>query len=204
MKGLFRIRQRRFRHAVNAMVKAIVEDAYRLGVSKIVLGNLKGIRENNHSRRVNSMINNFWSFDYIVRRFKEKAEEYGIKVEEVSEYKTSSRCPFCASGGVRRHRGLFYCQRCGKAVNADVVGVFNIAKKDGAIIPSPSKDRDNGVVAHPLLLRWNGMRWEPRRAMNDGTDERLRSKNLPNLVVESVKQVIPALSDGVFLREKIT
>jgi hypothetical protein len=39
------------------------------------------------------------------------------------------------------------------------------------IIPSPSfntrKDRDNWVMAHPLLLRWNGMRWEPRRAMNN-------------------------------------
>jgi len=23
------------------------------------------------------------------------------------------------------------------------------------------------VVAHPLLLRWNGMRWEPKRAMNN-------------------------------------
>ena len=24
-----------------------------------------------------------------------------------------------------------------------------------------------GVVAHPLLLRWDGMKWEPRRAMNN-------------------------------------
>jgi len=23
------------------------------------------------------------------------------------------------------------------------------------------------VMAHPLLLRWDGMRWEPRRAMNN-------------------------------------
>jgi transposase len=26
------------------------------------------------------MINNFWSFNYIIRRFREKAEEYGIEV----------------------------------------------------------------------------------------------------------------------------
>ena len=36
----YRIRQRRFRHAVNAMVKAIVEFAVQLGVSKIILGRL--------------------------------------------------------------------------------------------------------------------------------------------------------------------
>ena len=43
-RKLYRIRQRRFRHAVNAMVKTIVEDAYQLGISKIVLGRLKNIR----------------------------------------------------------------------------------------------------------------------------------------------------------------
>ena len=71
-------------------------------------------------------------------------------------------------------------------INADVVGVLNIARKYNnnnnnnnnikkktiiTIIPSPSfntrKDRDNWVMAHPLLLRWDGMRWEPRRAMNN-------------------------------------
>jgi len=45
------------------------------------------------------MINNFWSFSYMVRRFKEKAEEYGMEVDEKSEYRTSSECPFCHSEG---------------------------------------------------------------------------------------------------------
>jgi len=62
---------------------------------------------------------------------------------------------------------LFYCPNCDKVMNADVVGVLNIAKKCGSIIPSPSwRDRDNGLVAQPLLLRWNGMKWEPKRVMN--------------------------------------
>jgi transposase len=39
-RKLYRIRQRRFRHAVNAMIKTIVEDAYQLGISKIVLGDV--------------------------------------------------------------------------------------------------------------------------------------------------------------------
>jgi len=52
-------------------------------------------------------------------------------------------------------------------MNADVIGVLNIAKKDETIIPSPSwRDRDNGLVAQPLLLRWDGCRWEPKRAIN--------------------------------------
>jgi IS605 OrfB family transposase len=64
------------------MIKQIVEDAHQLGISKIVLGKLKGIRNNSHNGKANAMINNFWSFNYIVKRFKEKAEEYGIKVEK--------------------------------------------------------------------------------------------------------------------------
>ena len=149
------------------MVKVIVEDASQLGISKIILGNLRGIRNISHNNnKTNSMMHNFWSFQYITQRFREKAKEYGIKVVEVNEYETSSKCPFCSSRGVRKHRGLFYCPECGKAVNADVVGVLNIAKKCGTIIPNPSWDRDNGLMAQPLLLRWNGMRWEPKRAMN--------------------------------------
>jgi len=168
LRKLYRIRQIRFRHAVNAMIKRIVEEAHQLGTSKIVLGRLKSIRDNSHnSAKANAMINNFWSFNYIVRRFREKAEEYGIKVREAREYRTSSECPFCHSRGVRRHRGLFYCRKCDMAMNADAVGALNMARNDGTIIPSPTRGRDNGVVAHPLLLRWNRMRWKPKRAMNN-------------------------------------
>ena len=159
LRGLYRTRQRRFRHAVNTMVKTIVEEAYRLGVSKIVLGKLKGVRSNSHNGKANTMINNFWSFSYIVRRFKEKAEEYGIEVEEVSEYKTSSKCPYCGSENVTNRGRLFKCYDCGLEAHRDAVGVLNIGHLYGGGV--------NGVVAHPLLLRWDGMRWEPRRAMNN-------------------------------------
>ncbi|MGC8937242.1 MAG: RNA-guided endonuclease InsQ/TnpB family protein, partial [Candidatus Methanomethylicaceae archaeon] len=146
LRKMYKIRKRRPSHAVNAMVRQIVEDAYKLGISRIVIGRLKDIRENNHGSKANAMINNFWSFDYIVERLKEKAEEHGIKIVEVNEYKTSSLCPFCGSEGNRKHRGLFYCPRCNKVMNADVVGVLNIAKVCRAIIPSPSwRDRDNGL-----------------------------------------------------------
>ena len=181
LRRLYRIRRRRFRHAVNAMVKTIVEDAHQLGVSKIMIGRLRGIRENSHhNSKANSMIHNFWSFNYIIQRFKEKAEEYGIKVEEVSERGTSSLCPFCGSEGIRKYRGQFVCPKCEKASNADVVGVLNIARKNKTIIPSPSwRDRDNGVLAHPLLLWWNGIRWEPKRAVNPRPMNTLETRIFP-------------------------
>jgi putative transposase len=159
LRKLYRIRQRRFRHAVNAMVKRIVDDAHKLGISKIILGKLKGIRKNGKNGKANAMINNFWSFEYIVKRFKERAEECGIKVEEKSEYKTSSKCPFCRSEDIVTRGRLFRCLYCGLEGNRDAVGVLNIGSRQGENI--------NRVVAYPLLLRWDGMRWEPKRAVKN-------------------------------------
>jgi putative transposase len=159
LRKLYRIRQKRFRHAVNAMVKTIVDGAHQLGISKIVLGKLKGIRKNGKNGKANAIINNFWSFNYIIRRFKERAEEYGIEVEEKSEYRTSSKCPFCHSEDILTRGRLFRCLYCGLEANRDAVGVLNIGYLHGGGV--------NWVVAHPLLLRWDGMRWEPRRAVKN-------------------------------------
>jgi IS605 OrfB family transposase len=58
------------------MVKWIIEYAAGEGISRIVLGNLKGVRESNHKNpKVNFMINNFWSFSWVIERLREKAEE---------------------------------------------------------------------------------------------------------------------------------
>lgn len=171
LTGLYRIRQRKFRHAVNSMVRAMLKDLYDLGTSRIVVGNLQHIRENNgeNSHRTNSMIHNFWSFDYIVQRIREVAEEYGIKVKEQSEYKTSTLCPRCASENTVNAGRLFKCLNCGLEANRDAVGVLNMANlhNGGTAI---------GVMAHPLLLRWDGMRWEPKRAMNNQPMKTLEAK----------------------------
>ena len=160
IRKMYRIRKRRFRHAVNTMIKMIVEYADQTGLSRIVVGNLRGIRDNNHKNsKVNSMIHNFWSFKWIIQRLKEKAEEYGIEVKEVSEHKTSSICPRCGSDRAVKRGRLFKCLNCGLEAHRDAVGVVNMGTLRNGGMPI-------GVVAHPLLLRWNGMKWEPRRAMN--------------------------------------
>ena len=47
---------------------------------------MRGIRVNCYNgAKANAIINNFWSFNHTVRRFREKAEESGIEVEEISE-----------------------------------------------------------------------------------------------------------------------
>jgi len=173
IRKMYRIGKRRFRHAVNTMIKMIVEYAVQTGLSRIVVGNLKGIRENNHKNsKVNSMIHNFWSFKWIVQRLKEKAEEYGIEVKEVSEHKTSSICPRCGSDRAVKRGRLFKCLNCGLEAHRDAVGVVNMGTLHNGGMPI-------GVVAHPLLLRWSGCRWEPRRAMNTQRMKTLEARISP-------------------------
>ena len=159
LSRLYSTRQSRFRQAINTMTRNMVRDLYDLGVSKITIGDLTGIRENNDKgKKSNSMIHNFWSINYIVQRMKCTAQEYGIRVKEVNEYKTSSRCIRCSSENIERKGRLFRCLECGLEANRDAVGALNMAnlQHEGTAIR---------VVTHPKLLKRDGMRWQPKRAM---------------------------------------
>ncbi|WP_169336412.1 zinc ribbon domain-containing protein [Archaeoglobus sulfaticallidus] len=73
------------------------------------------------------------------------AENFGIKVKLVNEAYTSSRCLWCGSKNVKKHKRLFKCLNCGVKAHRDIVGVLNIARLHG--------EGFNGVLAHPLFLR---------------------------------------------------
>jgi len=105
----------------------------------------------------------------VIKRLKEVAEEYGMKVEEVNEAYTSTTCPVHGdSCGKRIVRGLFKCFKLNKVFNADIVGAFNILKK--AITPSPRKGI--GVIG-----------WRPSLVVNVGctTKPMKRTKGRPGL-----------------------
>jgi len=159
LSRFYRMRQRRFRQAINTMIRNIVIDLHDLGVSKIVIGSLTGIREgNDQGKKSNAMIHNFWSFNYLVQRLKCTAQEYGVRVKEVNEYKTSSICIRCDSENIERKGRLFKCLECGLEANRDAIGVLNMANlhNGGTAIR---------VMTHPNLLKWDGMKWQPKRAM---------------------------------------
>ncbi len=120
------------RHYINTAVRQTVEKLYRLGVSRIVVGYPKGItRNSDRGKRQNFILSHVWRFNYVIKRLKEVAEEYGISVEVVDEAFTSQSCPLCGqrhSNG-RIFRGLFKCHGEGVVMNADLVGAFNILRK---------------------------------------------------------------------------
>ena len=88
-----------------------------------------------------------------MERLKTTAENHGIKVRLIDESNTSSYCPICGARGRRIHRGLFHCKRCGKKMNADVVGALNIAKKCGVKIPSNIKLYPKSIKIKEILIQ---------------------------------------------------
>lgn len=160
MSKLYRIRKQRFRHAINAMIKDFANLCVKEGVSQVVVGDVKGIRESckkgDKVKKTRTMINNFWSFAFVRQRLKDKLAEFGIKVKFVDESYTSRTCPICRhkTKSNRKHRGLFVCKKCAYSQNADIVGAMNIKKNDNR------KNSDNWLMAQPSLLRWNYAIWE--------------------------------------------
>jgi putative transposase len=151
LKSYYRRRRRRFRNSVNVMMRDFVEKCWNRGVSEILCGDLRDIRNNaNFSRRSNSMIHNFWSVGYMVRRVEEVAEEYGIRVTRVDEKGTSSECPRCGSRRVNRSKRMFKCRDCGLEAHRDAVGCINIGLAHQQ--KEKSAEAVNRAVTRPTLL----------------------------------------------------
>ncbi len=152
LRRLFRKRKKRFRHVINTIIKRFVKNCWEKGVSEIVIGDVTNIRENGgrKGRKANAMINNFWSFKYIYERLRITAENHGIKMKKKDEKYTSKTCSLCGKvhRNGRKYRGLYICKTHSVMMNADVNGVANIANP---IFPKPYWDRDNWLVAQPIL-----------------------------------------------------
>lgn len=151
LKKLYRLRRLRFRNKVNKIVNQYIEQCVENNVGHIVHGNLKNIRDSaKFNRKADSMIHNFWSHAYLIKRIQEKAEDFGITVEAINECGTSSHCIRCGSDQCIKRGRLFKCKVCGLEAHRDVVGAENIS----FVYQNKGFDRgvSNRVVAHPIVL----------------------------------------------------
>jgi len=91
LKLLYDKRKKFLRHALNSMVRKIMEELKERGVSRVVVGYPRDTVRNHGSK----LTVNFWNYDYTIRRFKEIGEELGIGVIDVAEPNTSKSCSLC-------------------------------------------------------------------------------------------------------------
>jgi len=163
----FRLRQRRLKHAVNAMVRHIFAVLESKHVGELYVGDLTGIREYaGHGRNGNQKLHNFWVFNFVYKRIVELGEEYGIAVKNPCEAYTSETCCLCGKRhNGRVERGLMVCPEKHMSVNADVngaVNVLNVAVHRFPVSLAQSTLGTSGsrLLAEPLLLRWNYNEWK--------------------------------------------
>jgi len=117
--------RRQIRHYIDAKVREAAEWLHNVGVSTVKVGYPKGIaKENGNFDNVH-----VWTYGLLLRRVREVAEEYGIKVIYVDEAGTSTRFPLHGDGcGIRVYRGLLRCTQLNEIFNADIAAAYNILK----------------------------------------------------------------------------
>jgi putative transposase len=147
-------------HFFHSLTKHIVERCAKKGVGRINVGKLTGVREDGDGESKNwgkhgNLDLHGWAFDRFTKILTYKAKVKGIEVVEVSERDTSKTCCVCGreDDSQRVERGLYVCEECDAAFNADVNGAENIRLDlDQSNSESPTSlggDRSTGWLAQP-------------------------------------------------------
>jgi putative transposase len=135
-RRLHRKRTQKRRQFLHTVTRHIVDRCVEKGIGIIVLGDLKGIRQQgngdtrNHGKAGNLKLH-AWPFDTFAQMLAYKANLAGITIIQLSERDTSRMCSVCGclNANSRVHRGLYICLECGATINADVNGAVNILYK---------------------------------------------------------------------------
>jgi len=132
-RRLQRKRNQRRRQFLHTVTKRIVDTCIQREIGTIVLGDLKGIRQDangevrNHGKAGNFKLH-AWPFDRFTQMLAYKAKLAGITIVKVGERNTSRTCSVCGCLNANRrvHRGLYVCRECGTTINADINGAVNL------------------------------------------------------------------------------
>jgi putative transposase len=149
-------------HFFHSLAKHIVERCIERSVGRINIGKLAGIREDengdskNWGRHGNLDLHG-WAFERFTKILTYKAKVEGIEVVDVSERDTSKTCCVCGreDDSQRVKRGLYVCEDCDAAFNADVNGAENIrlnineAESNSESSTDLVRDRSTGWLAQP-------------------------------------------------------
>ncbi|QDX41775.1 RNA-guided endonuclease TnpB family protein [Salarchaeum sp. JOR-1] len=168
-------------HFFHSLAKHIVEQCIEKRVGRINVGDLEGVREDETGEskdwgRHGNLDLHGWAFDRFTDILEYKAKVEGIEVVEVSERDTSKTCCVCGreDESQRVERGLYACEACDAAFNADVNGAENIrldindTKSNSESAPSLGGDRSTGWLAQPGVYLYDlSCGFQPQRAVVD-------------------------------------
>jgi putative transposase len=166
-------------HFFHCLAKHIVETCVKQEVGRINIGKLAGVREDDNGESKNwgkhgNLDLHGWAFDRFSNILKYKAKVEGIEVVDVSERDTSKTCCVCGreDDSQRVERGLYVCESCDAAFNADVNGAENIRldlnQSNSESAGQLSGDRSTGWLAQPEVYLHDLSRgFQPRAEVVD-------------------------------------
>ena len=132
----------------------LISDCIKKKVSTIVIGDIKGIRENiNFGIETNQKLHQ-WVFKKITNMIEYKAESVGIGVDYKEESYTSQTCPRCGKKHKPSNRN-FNCPNCTFEYHRDSVGAINILKKYTIGTLEGKPDWLEGELTSPFGVRYN-------------------------------------------------
>ncbi len=155
IRRLYLKRKRKIHNYLNNIIAHLFRKLEQYRVFKVIIGDLKGIRDSNipehyrNKKKINQIIQNFWSYNIFLRKLENKCQEFGIKLILINEAHTSSTCPICDER-VKPNDRTFKCSKCGYKQDRDVVGSINILKK---YIHENHETDDIRVENYPLVSK---------------------------------------------------
>ena len=153
IQRLYRKRSRRRDHAVNALLRDLVERLHDDGVETIYHGDLTGVLGEYWSVEANLKARTFWAHRQCLDQLANVCEEYGIEVASLSEAWTSQTCPECGEREqTRRHRETLTCP-CGFEGHADLVASRTLLDQ--------ATNTEVRPTARPVRFQWDDHQWYP-------------------------------------------
>lgn len=134
VRKLYEKRAKQVNHVLHTAAKKVVEIAEKHNVCKIIVGDIKNIREDKNLGKVNNQKFHKWFYKKLTDKIIYKAENTGISIEKQEESFSSQCSPNAkevskkyAEKSNRKYRGLY--KEGTQIYNADCVGAYNILKK---------------------------------------------------------------------------
>ncbi|WP_235920794.1 transposase [Natronorubrum halalkaliphilum] len=171
IQRLYDARSRKRNHSRDAAVKHAAEWLLERNVDTVYVGDLTDVLDTHWSADVNKKTHNFWSHRQLVERVALTLGDVGMRVADVSEADSSSRCPECGSEDVTRSGDSFRCHDCELDAHSDVVGAWNVLQSEVGPMARPAalsaeRGRDapvNSEECDGVYWEWDGHDWVPAR-----------------------------------------
>jgi IS605 OrfB family transposase len=120
--------RRRVAQASHEAARAVVDFAVKERIGTLVVGDPRGLLNNDAGKRQNLAVRN-WKPGQMISALADKAALAGIEVELVDERGTSSTCPRCGAKVAKPKGRTFRCGTCTLVAHRDLVGAANIAPR---------------------------------------------------------------------------